>query len=74
MARSRLGIRPYVPEDLDEARFTISRSMMEPLAEANKRSAVPVGHTKFPNLTMLPPRLLPPNYSRSMGYTLIRFH
>jgi len=38
MAHSRLGIRPYVPEDLDEARFTVSRSIMEPLAEANKRS------------------------------------
>jgi hypothetical protein len=39
MAHSRLGIRPFVPTDLNEVRFTISKSIMEPLTEANKRSA-----------------------------------
>lgn len=38
MAHPRLGIRPYSPEDLDKARFTVAKSVMEPLAEANKRS------------------------------------
>jgi len=39
MAHSRLGIRSYLPTDLDEVRLTVTRSIMEPLAVANKRSA-----------------------------------
>ena len=38
MAHSRLGIRSFVPTDLDEVRLTVTRSIMEPLAVANTRS------------------------------------
>lgn len=75
MAHSRLGIRSYVPEDLDEARFTISRSIMEPLAEANKRSSYSAAKSStFLILTTEFPRLLPPVHYCSMGRTVVRIH
>lgn len=76
MAHPRLGIRPYTPEDLDKARFTVARSVMEPLAEANKRSPY-LAISSPPNFKVLTIpflRLLSPTHNRSVGRTIIRLY
>lgn len=76
MARSRLGIRPFGPDDLNEARFTVSKSIMEPLTEANKRSPY-LAVCRSPDLQLLTtilPRLLSPNHYWSMGRTVLRVY
>jgi len=70
MAHSRLGIRPYVPADLNEVRLTITKSIMEPLAVANQRSASG-GSARLRILTTLSPRLLPPVHNCSMGCVVV---
>ena len=71
MAHSRLGIRPFVPEDLNEARFTIAKSIMEPLTVANKQSVYLKVLFTFDILTAVLPRLLPSAHSCSMGCVII---
>lgn len=76
MAHPRLGIRPYAPEDLDRARLTVARSVMEPLAEANKQSlylAIRLP-SNFKVLTTPFLRLLSPTHNCGVGCTVIRLY
>ena len=72
MAHSRLGIRPYVPADLDEVRLAISRSIVEPLAVANNRSAYPEVVSTSEILTVVLSRLLSPVHGCNMGCVVVR--
>jgi hypothetical protein len=71
MAHSRLGIRPFVPEDLNEVRFTIAKSIMEPLTTANKKSVYLKVPFTFEILTAVLPRLLPSAHGCSMGRVVV---
>ena len=71
MAHSRLGIRPFLPEDLREVKFTIAKSLMEPLTAANTRSLSQEILFTFEILTPVLPRLLPPIHNYRLGRVVV---
>ena len=71
MAHSRLGIRPFVPEDLNEVKFTIAKSIMEPLTVANQRSEYLKVLFTSKTLTAMLSRLLSSAHGCCMGCVVV---